>query len=91
MPRSSWKPKYISNCLLKAKILDQEEIYVWSRSSTIPESLDGKVVFVHTGKEFKKVFINRSRFGFKFGEFAPSRKFNMKKDKKNLKNLKKKK
>lgn len=85
MPRSNWKPKHISKCLLKAKIQDQKEIYIWSRSSTIPESLNGKIVFVHTGKEFKKIFIKRSRIGFKFGEFALTKKFTQKKDKKNLK------
>lgn len=89
MPRSNWKPKHISNCLLKAKIQDQKTIYVWSRSSTIPESLNGKIVFVHNGKEFKKVYIRRSRIGFKFGEFALTKKFTQKRDKKNLKNKKK--
>lgn len=88
MPRSNWKPRHISNCLLKSKIQDQKNIYIWSRSSTIPESLAGKMVFVHNGKEFKKVFIRRSRIGFKFGEFALTKKFTQKKDKKNLKKKK---
>lgn len=89
MSRSNWKPKHISNYLLKAKVQKQKTIQIWSRSSTIPESLIGKFVFVHNGKEFKKFLVKRSRIGFKFGEFALTKKFTQKKDKKNSKNKKK--
>jgi ribosomal protein S19 len=51
----------------------------WSRCSTIPYYLIGFSVFVYSGKEFRKVFINREKVGFKFGEFVVTRKQKKKK------------
>jgi ribosomal protein S19 len=43
------------------------------------------MVFVYNGKEFKKIYINRSKVGFKFGEFSLTKKFTKKQDKKKSK------
>lgn len=85
MTRSNWKGKFICNSLLNKK--NQNNINIWSRNSTIPENLKNKIVFVHNGKVFKKLFIKRSRIGFKFGEFSLTKKFTKKQEK--IKNKKK--
>lgn len=60
---------------------------MWARNSTIPETLVGQAVFIHNGKDFIKSYITREKVGFKFGEFAYTRKFTKKQDK--IKNKKK--
>lgn len=55
------------------KLIKRKKIMIWSRRSTIPYFLLNRTVLVHNGKLFKKVFINREKIGFKFGEFAPTR------------------
>lgn len=82
MSRSKWKGLYISKYLSKTK--KSYPFLIWSRRSTIPFSLVGETVSIYNGKDFKKVFINREKVGFKFGEFSMTRKFN-KKDNKNKK------
>lgn len=77
MSRSKWKGPFLNKSLLKKNLKSK----VWSRSSTIPYYLIGFSVFVHSGKEFKKIFITRDKIGFKFGEFVFTRKLK-KKDKK---------
>jgi ribosomal protein S19 len=47
---------------------------IWSRSSVIPAFLIGEVVFIHNGKEFKRIVITRDKVGYKFGEFSFTRK-----------------
>lgn len=69
MSRSNWKSNFISKSILK-KTLKK----VWARSSVIPFSYLNKKVFVHTGKEFRPLFITQDKIGFKFGEFAYTRK-----------------
>lgn len=70
MSRSRWKTKFLEHSILK---INKIKNHVWSRCSTIPFFLLNQIVLVHTGKIFKKIFINRERIGFKFGEFAPTR------------------
>lgn len=90
MKRSTWKGYYIAPSIYKNHILEKRNIKeVWSRRSTITESLIGKYVFIHNGKAFAKIYINREKIGYKFGEFAQTRKFT-KKTKKNTINKKKK-
>lgn len=72
MVRSNWKGNFISKCLLK-KIINN--VKIWSRYSVIPSHLIGLYVFIHNGKEFKKVLITREKVGFKFGDFALTRKY----------------
>lgn len=90
MSRSIWKGNFVSKSLLKNTfrkkvqndIDDKETFKIWNRNSSIPYFLINKTVLVHTGKEFKKVFVNRKKIGFKFGEFAYTRNFKKPIDKK---------
>lgn len=90
MSRSKWKFHYIHNSILRlSNILDfnnQQKIRkikkIWSRSSTIPSFLLGATVWVHNGKEFKKVLITEDKIGYKFGEFSTTRKRSVYKKKK---------
>jgi small subunit ribosomal protein S19 len=81
MTRSIWKGNFISKSLLRSsfekkiqKDIENKRTYkIWNRNSCIPYFLVNKTVLVHTGKEFKQIFINRGKVGFKFGEFAYTR------------------
>ncbi len=92
MSRSKWKFHYIHNSILRlSNILDfdfnnhqkiRKMKKIWSRSSTIPSFLLGATVWVHNGKEFKKVLITEDKIGYKFGEFSTTRKRSVYKKKK---------
>jgi len=77
MSRSLWKGLFIDPKLLKNK-KQKANSKIWSRSSVIPSSLIGETVFVHNGKEFKRVSITREKIGFKFGEFSFTRRYTLK-------------
>jgi small subunit ribosomal protein S19 len=80
MTRSAWKGPYVASSILKkvgAKRV--KNFQIWSRNSVIPEFLIGQTVSIHNGKEFKNVTITREKVGFKFGEFSPTRRYNIKK------------
>lgn len=84
MSRSKWKcPNIFFKCLFKKGNKNK----IWNRSSIIPSSLIGSFVFIHSGNIFKKIFINREKVGFKFGEFVMTRSYTNygKKSKKNNK------
>jgi small subunit ribosomal protein S19 len=85
MSRSKWKGPFIQTFLLK----NNKKNYIWSRNSIITTKFLNKNIFVHNGKEFKKIFITREKIGFKFGEFSFTKKYT-KKIKKSI-NIKKKK
>lgn len=87
MSRSIWKKNFISNFLLKSPTKHKK---IWARNSAIPSSLVGSYVLIHNGKEFKKVFINKEKVGYKFGEFSFTRKYTVKKKPSKLLNSKKK-
>lgn len=78
MSRSTWKGKFIYQNLLSTKFLKRKEKKIWARNSTIPSTLIGKFVHIHNGKKFIKIFINREKVGFKFGEFSYTRNFTRK-------------
>ncbi len=90
MSRSKWKFNYIHNSILRlTNVLDNDKDTktrkmkkIWSRSSTIPSFLLGATVWVHNGKEFKKVIITEDKIGYKFGEFSTTRKRSVFKKKK---------
>jgi small subunit ribosomal protein S19 len=86
MSRSIWKGNYISKSLFRQSLKKKKMIKVWSRSSTIPYFLIDKNVYIHNGKEFRKVFVNRQKIGYKFGEFSFTRNFKRKVEKKQVKN-----
>ena len=72
MNRATWKKPYVAFFLLKKKNL-RKNFKVWSRNSTIPSFLINKVVNIHTGKIFRRIFVTRDMIGFKFGEFVYTR------------------
>jgi len=74
MSRAKWKGSFFDFSVFSKK----KSIKVWSRQSSIPFYLLNQHVFVHTGKEFKKIFITREKIGFKFGAFAYTRKYTAK-------------
>jgi small subunit ribosomal protein S19 len=69
MSRSIWKGPFLDNFLF----LKKKNNKIWSRRSVIPSYLIGKMVLIHNGKIFKKIFINREKVGYKFGEFCNTR------------------
>jgi ribosomal protein S19 len=73
MSRSKWKGFFTVNNNLKL-----EGKKVWNRNCTVPESMVGSFVFVHNGKEFKKILVIREKVGFKFGDFSFTRKYTSK-------------
>lgn len=75
MSRSKWKGHFVDISFNEGS---QKNIKIWSRRSTIPFNLIGTYVLIHNGKEFKKVYITREKVGFKFGEFAFTRKYTSK-------------
>jgi small subunit ribosomal protein S19 len=74
MSRAKWKGYFFDSSVFSNK----KSIKVWSRKSSIPFYLLNQYVLVHNGKEFKKIFITREKIGFKFGEFAFTRKYTSK-------------
>jgi small subunit ribosomal protein S19 len=82
MSRSKWKGPFLNSKFIRNRINKNK---IWCRSSVIPNFLVGSFVFIHRGNSFKKIFINREKVGFKFGEFSPTRLFIRHKEKsKNL-------
>jgi len=79
MSRSIWKGAFLDNFLFNKKFKKINKI--WSRRSVIPSYLIGKMVLIYNGKIFKKIFINREKVGYKFGEFCTTRLFISKKNK----------
>jgi len=83
MSRSKWKGNFLNKAIeklaQKKRLNSKKKIKIWSRNSVIPSFLIGKIVFIHNGKEFKKITITREKIGFKFGEFSSTRFFKAKK------------
>jgi ribosomal protein S19 len=84
MSRSKWKGMFCNLKLFKFPL--KKNLKIWSRSSNIPFFLLGKIVFVHNGKDFRKIFITREKIGYKFGEFSFTRKLGLRKKIKRSKN-----
>jgi len=75
MSRSVWKGFYVVRNILKKNTKSQKNFFkIWSRNSVIPSFFLGKTVLVYNGKQFHKVYINREKVGYKFGEFSLTRK-----------------
>ncbi|MFH0864031.1 MAG: 30S ribosomal protein S19 [Candidatus Gottesmanbacteria bacterium] len=76
MSRSSKKGPYIDKKLLtKIQIHTPEPIKTWSRDCQIPPEFVNHRFAVHTGRDFKEIFINEAMVGHRLGEFAPTRTF----------------
>ena len=77
MSRSSKKGPYVDEKLLKKikKVKKGEPIKTWARSSQIPPEFVGHRFLVHTGRDFKEIFVTEGMVGHRLGEFAPTRTF----------------
>ena len=80
MSRSTKKGQYVDEKLL-IKISRQQDsgrkepIKTWARDSQIAPEFVGHTFLIHTGKNFKEVFVNEAMVGHHLGEFAPTRTF----------------
>jgi ribosomal protein S19 len=83
MARSKWKGFYIAPDLL---LLNNKHLNVTQRNSAVPNNLLSKFLYIHTGNEFKKIFISTDKIGLKIGGLAFTRKLKNK----NVSKLKKK-
>ncbi|PIM95104.1 30S ribosomal protein S19 [Candidatus Hodgkinia cicadicola] len=73
MARSTWKPPFVSNKILK-RCHCEVNTKTWNRSAfIIPEFVD-KTFEVHNGIMFNKIKITTSTIGYKLGEFSFTRK-----------------
>ena len=54
---------------------DKKVIKTWSRRSTVLPEAVGLTFAVHNGNKFIPVYVTENMIGHKFGEFAPTRKF----------------
>lgn len=77
MSRSVWKGDFVDPKLLflfynSLKITEKRKfrIQVWSRRSTILPIFVGTNVEIHDGKKFVNLSITKNMVGYKFGEFA---------------------
>ncbi len=55
---------------------DKKIIKTWSRRSTILPEAVGLSFGIHNGRQFVPLYVTENMIGHKFGEFAPTRKFN---------------
>lgn len=88
MSRSKWKGPVIVK-QLQTKIKDKrKKIVIYDRSAVVTNSLIGKSVFIHSGRDLIKTFISRDKVGFKFGEFVYTKRYTRKPPKQQQKNVK---
>jgi len=96
MSRSSWKYPYTHKIILLVNQNDEQQyieniskddkkLFFLQRSGIIMESCLNKTCFVWNGNRFIPVFVDKDKYGFKFGEFAPTRKKPIHKTKKKVK------
>lgn len=81
MARSSWKPPFVDNHLLKKvrSAVDAGKlsavINTWSRRSVIIPDFVGLTFGVYNGKKFIPVRVSEDMINRKLGEFSPTRTF----------------
>jgi small subunit ribosomal protein S19 len=75
MTRSAYKVPHTALALKRSDTLKKAAfLEVYQRSSTILPEMIGRSVKVHTGQNFVKLQISEHTVGFKYGEFAPTKK-----------------
>lgn len=80
MGRSRWKLCYFSNAvwrkimLFKLKNFYKFDKLFYERSSSIPECFQFRLIKIHKGKFCRNLRIHIFNVGYKFGEFAFTRK-----------------
>ncbi len=85
MSRSLYKgPFYDNNILSKVNATSRKKtpIKIWSRNSTILPEFLGYKFEIHTGNRFVGLTVTEDMIGYKFGEFALTRKILLHKTKK---------
>jgi small subunit ribosomal protein S19 len=85
--RSKWKSLYYDQRL--NEILNRKQLKIIERNSVVTSEFLNKKVKIYNGKLFVNVFIDEAKVGFKFGEFAYSRKRCIHKSKLKIKKKKK--
>lgn len=79
MSRSLKKGPYTNERILKKiKNLnpgDKTVIKIWDRACTISPEMVGFTFGVHNGKQHTPIFVVENMVGYRFGEFAPTKKF----------------
>jgi small subunit ribosomal protein S19 len=88
MSRSKWKGPFFDFKLLK-KVSDSKNNFkrfkVWSRNSTILREFVNREFDIHNGNKFISLRVSSDMIGHKFGEFASTRRYAIKKKKKGKK------
>ena len=74
MSRSSWKFPIVLKENLIFKKNKSKNIKIIERNSVITSEFLNKKVSIYNGKVFINVFIDKNKIGYKFGEFAYTRK-----------------
>ena len=88
MPRSVWKGPFVDPGLLRSILKSQDDksakgpIKIYSRRSLILPEFIGLEVDIYNGKDFQTVILKEEMIGHSFGEFAPTRKLFVPKEKK---------
>lgn len=90
MSRSVWKGPFQEKNNFKLCTKYKKKLQIWSRASVISFAFIKRVAFIHTGRNFKKLFITRDHIGYKFGEFTATRAFQKKAEKRKNKQKQKK-
>ncbi|MCU0679870.1 MAG: 30S ribosomal protein S19 [Planctomycetes bacterium] len=79
MSRSLKKGPYVNERILnKVKALkpgDKTVIKIWDRSAVITPEMVNHTFGIHNGRIHMQVYIVENMIGHRFGEFAPTRKF----------------
>ena len=76
MSRSKWKGFYCNENLLKCfnEFNKKKKFFIFQRNSIIDPIFLGTKVAIYNGKIFINIFIDENKIGYKFGEFAFTRK-----------------
>ena len=88
MSRSKWKGPFFDMKLLKKVLASKGEFKRFktrSRNSTILREFVNREFDVHTGNKFITIKVTSDMLGHKFGEFASTRRYGVKKKKKGKK------
>ena len=76
MVRSIWKVPHISKNFFSNNFLNNSNLKIWNRFSVIPFAFANKRFLIYNGIWFLSVDISIDMVGFKFGEFAFSKRIN---------------
>lgn len=76
MARVSWKPLFLHPefMMQQTKNLNQEEVVLYNRATTITKQMIGLKFQIYNGIRFFPITITSDMIGHRVGEFAPTRK-----------------